>query len=253
MEQDVLASIDIFFCLFILAFTSWYITIYSQCRMGACRRVDRLQSRIESFQVLPGRSIDIQIVVCLGLTFFVLCADTRFIKDRATGNELLGTILFCTRCFRIRYLTSTKSCAPGIFVGSFSFIRGFGFLDGFAIVTNGIGLQIGTDIRCVGLGIGSQLFHDDRIMSLFSLSDFDETIVPFRGIRIFCNGWSLGIVIRCAISILYNISVGIFVCTLLPGHGVPGYIALVMTEGNRTILICSSLIADRGTIFCSNY
>ena len=53
MKQDVLAGIDIFFCLFILG-TGWRITFYSQCRMGACRRrANRLQSRIQGFQVLP--------------------------------------------------------------------------------------------------------------------------------------------------------------------------------------------------------
>ena len=41
MKQDVLASIDILFCLFVLG-TSWCITFYSQCRMGTCRCANRL-------------------------------------------------------------------------------------------------------------------------------------------------------------------------------------------------------------------
>ena len=54
MEQDVLASIDIFVRLSILAFTGWSITFYSQGCMGTCCCADRLQSRIKGFQVLPG-------------------------------------------------------------------------------------------------------------------------------------------------------------------------------------------------------
>ena len=124
---------------------------------------------IESPQILTGR------LICADISQSLARFGNRciIVVQRLAHYELVGVFSGISS----RQRTSTKSLAPGVFIGSLLFCCCIGFRDGFPIITDGISLQIGTDIRCVGLGIGFQLFHDDRIMSLLSISNFDEAVV----------------------------------------------------------------------------
>ena len=109
-----------------------------------------------------------------------------------------------------------------------------------------------------------QLFHDNDIVVINTIGDFDETVVGSCAVFIFRNCRFLTVIIERKVSIsqrfilifcdflIFGIIVFpiFFSCFLGPGGGVV-YIALVMAEGNCTFLIGRSLIADsRAIIYC---
>ena len=107
-------------------------------------------------------------------------------------------------------------------------------------------LQISTNIRRIRLRVVLQLFHDNDVVVILAISDFDQAVVV--GICISSSRYrfrSLGIVIG------RKICIGLAVGPLLPVYCISGYIVFVMAEGNRTGFIGSSLIADSCAIRCS--
>ena len=149
---------------------------------------------IEGTQVLACRVVCRDIGQCLAR----FCNGCIIIVKRLAGYKLVG--VFSGNSSRQR--TSAKSLAPGVFIGLLLVCCCIGFRDGFPIITNCISLQIRSNIRCVGLGIRLQLFHDDDIMGIFAVSGFDETVVIRGVISIcFCSRRSC-IIIPRAITIL---------------------------------------------------
>ena len=89
-----------------------------------------------------------------------------------------------------------------------------------------------------------QLFHDDDIMVIHTIGDFDETVVGSLRIRVLGYGFrSLRIVVGRVIGIDLTIR------QLFPLDGIAGDIAYIMAESNGIRFIRRSLIADGRAIF----
>ena len=149
---------------------------------------------IESTQVLASRIVCINIIRRTGWLIIVV--------QRLARYQLVGSRSICGffRC-AFRECICTKSRAPGVFIGFLLVFCCIGFCNGFAIFTNGIGLQVTAYIGGVRLSIRFQLFHDNGIMSIFTIVDFNEAVVGSCLMRIFCNRWVLGIIIKSIIRI----------------------------------------------------
>ena len=140
-----------------------------------------------------------QILTCRLVLIDISTIGSRFIivVQRLAGDKLVG--VFSSISSRKR--TGTKSLAPGVFIMLLLFFCCISFRDGFSIVTNGIGLQVTAYIGGVRLSIRFHLFHDNGIMSIFTIVDFNEAVVGSCLMRIFCNRWVLGIIIKSIIRI----------------------------------------------------
>ena len=172
---------------------------------------------------------------------------------------------------RICNLTGTDSRAPSVFIGCTSCFLGIfssflvnDLLAFFILLINRGYRDVAADIGCIFISILLQLFHDDNVVVILTISNFDEAVVGSRVVFIFRNCRFLTVIIERKVSIFQRFILifcdflifGIIVfpiffsCFLRPGGGVV-YIALVMAEGNCTFLIGRSLIADsRAIIYC---
>ena len=133
-------------------------------------------------------------------------------------------------------ITRAERCAPSFFI-FFDFVGRSSVL---AIRT----LQVGTNIRCIRLRVVLQLFHDDDVVGILAIGDFNETVVSSLRIRIlgYYGFRGLRIVVGRAIGI------GLAVRTLFPFDGIAGDIAYVMAKRNGVCFIRRRLIADGRTI-----
>ena len=148
---------------------------------------------IESTQVLASR------IVCRHIIQFLasFCNRRIIVVQRLARYQLVGSrsIRSFFRC-AFRECICTKSRAPGIFIGFLLVCCRIGFCNGFSIFTDGIGLQISANVRCVRFGIRFQLFHDHGIMGINAVSGFDEAIIVGRLIRcIFCSNRILSVIV----------------------------------------------------------
>ena len=184
---------------------------------------------------------------------------TNFCIHRAAGYQLLRTIGLFIRCIRISNLASADSCAPGIFVGCLGFSKsllcsilinkriavGINFNGAIVILPiYRIGSQICTDIAGIFFSILLQLFHDDDIVVILAVGDFDKAVVVSRGIRSFLLYFRrLCIIISCSINlILFRIA--FFIGQGFPFIGITGFITSIMTKSYCSRLISCSLISQ---------
>ena len=148
---------------------------------------------IKGTQVLASR------IVCRHIIQFLasFCNRRIIVVQRLARYQLVGSrsIRSFFRC-AFRECICTKSRAPGIFIGFLLVCCRIGFCNGFSIFTDGIGLQISANVRCVRFGIRFQLFHDHGIMGINAVSGFDEAIIVGRLIRcIFCSNRILSVIV----------------------------------------------------------
>ena len=178
MEQDVLASIDVFFRLFILTFTSWRIAFYSQCCMRSAGFISfctiGFDLCIKSTQVLASR------IVCRHIIQFLasFCNRRIIVVQRLARYQLVGSRSIrssigcaCSKRF------CTKSLAPVVFIVFLLVCCRIGFCNGFSIIADGVGLQISANVRCVRFGIRFQLFHDHGIMGINAVIHFNKSVI----------------------------------------------------------------------------
>ena len=149
---------------------------------------------IEGTQVLAGGVVYINVIQ--GASWLIIVIE-RLACYQLVGSRCIRSLVGCTCSER----TCTKSQAPGVFIILLLFFCCISFRDGFSIVTNGIGLQVAAYIGGVRLSIRFQLFHDNGIMSIFTIVDFNEAVVGSCLMRIFCNRWVFGIIIKSIIRI----------------------------------------------------
>ena len=197
MEQDVLASIDVFFRLFILTFTSWRIAFYSQCCMRSAGFISfctiGFDLCIKSTQVLASRIVCRDIIQCLAS----FCNRRIIVVQRLARYQLVGSRSIRSSSGRAcSEWICTKSLTPGIFVLFLLLWRCICFCNGFSIIADGVGLQISANVGCIRFGIRFQLFHDHCIMGINAVSSFDETIIVGRLIYcIFCSNRILSVIV----------------------------------------------------------
>ena len=128
-------------------------------------------------------------------------------------------------------ITRAKRCPPSLFI-FLNLVRGCSSL---AIRT----FQIGTNIQRIRLGVIFQLFHDDDVVIIFAVGDFDETVVGSLRIRVLGYGFrSLRIVVSRAIGIYLAVH------ALLPLDSIAGDITCIMTKCNCACFISRGLIAN---------
>ena len=110
-----------------------------------------------------------------------------------------------------------------------------------------------------------QLFHDDDVVGILAIGDFNETVVSSFIIRFFCNCRGLAVIIPCTIrifqSIVFSFSdfliVSIIIFSILfrrflwPSCRRIICISSIMTKRNRACFISRGLIADGRAIFDS--
>ena len=77
------------------------------------------------------------------------------------------------------------------------------------------------------------LFSRNSIMIINTICYLYKSIIICIIIMIFCNGWSLGVIIR---TIVYGIMGWIFI--FFPLYSISGYITRIMSKGNGPCLIC---------------
>ena len=111
-----------------------------------------------------------------------------------------------------------------------------------------------------------QLFHDDDVVGILAIGDFNETVVSSFIIRFFCNCRGLAVIIPCTIrifqSIVFSFSdfliVSIIIFSILfrrflwPSCRRIICISSIMTKRNRACFISCSLIANSCAVFDSN-
>ena len=176
----------------------------------------------------------------------IFCNRFIIVVERLTSNQLVGSRSICngsgSACSE---WSCTKSLAPGVFaavLGRFCSIACV--FDRFVVLICLINFDIVTHTRSI-----LQLFHDNDIMVIHTISYFDQAVVG-SGI-IGCSSYrfrSLGIIVGCTISILDNIAARILIRPLLPSHSIARNIPPVMTESNRASFIGSGLIANRCSV-----
>ena len=149
---------------------------------------------IKGTQILAGGAVCRDIIQ--GASWLIIVIE-RLACYQLVGSRCIRSLVGCTCSER----TCTKSQAPGVFIILLLFFCCISFRDGFSIVTNGIGLQVAAYIGGVRLSIRFQLFHDNGIMSIFTIVDFNEAVVGSCLMRIFCNRWVFGIIIKSIIRI----------------------------------------------------
>ena len=149
---------------------------------------------IKGTQILSGGVVYFNVILRVGWLIIVI---ERLACYQLVGNRSIRRRGVCTCSER----TCTKSLAPVVFISLLLFRCCFGFRDGFSIVTNGIGLQVAAYIGGVRLSIRFQLFHDDDIVIINTIGNFDKTVVGSCHMLIFFNRWVFGIIIKSIIRI----------------------------------------------------
>ena len=201
---------------------------------------------IEGTQVLAGGVVYINVILRAGWLIIVI---ERTACYQLVGSRCIRSLVGCTCSER----TGTKSLTPSVFAVFLLCLCSIASVfDRFVVL---IKLHVAILICLINFDIVThtrsflQLFHDDDIVIINTIGNFDKAVVG-SGI-IGCSFYrfrSLGIIVGCTISILDNIAAGILIRPLLPSHSIARNIPPVMTESNRAILICRGLIANRCSV-----
>ena len=158
---------------------------------------------IKGTQVLAGSVVYINVICRAGWIIVVVqcLACYQLVRSRSICGS-------SGRAFREFFCA--KSLAPGVFAVVLSFCRGAFIFDRLfvviklhvAVFIGLIDLDVVTDIGCIFFSILLQLFHDNHVVVINTVCDFDEAIIVSRIIFLFFNScYWLAIVIPCAISI----------------------------------------------------
>ena len=199
---------------------------------------------IKGTQILAGRISIFNIV--LRASWFII-VEKRFARYQLVGSRCIRSLVGCTCSER----TCTKSQAPDVFAVFLSLF--FGCLSGLLVKNiftagsilriNRIYCNVVPNIAGIFCCILLQLFHNDDIMVILAISDFDEAVVGSLRIRVLGYGFrNLRIVIGRAISI------GLTLRQLFPIDGIAGGITCIMTKSNGVCFIGRGLIADSCTV-----
>ena len=105
--------------------------------------------------------------------------------------------------------------------------------------------QVVSNIAGIFFSILLQLFHDDNVVVILTVSNFDKAVVVSVCIRrrSYRSG-NLRIIVGCMICICLAIG------PLFPCDSITRYISSIMAKRNRAFLISCGLIANGCTISC---
>ena len=145
---------------------------------------------IEGAQILACRVVGLNIIRCSSWLIIVI---ERLARYQLVGSRCIRSLVGCTCSER----TCTKSLAPGVFAAVLGRCCSIACVfDRFVVLICLINFDIVTHTRSF-----LQLFHDDDIVIINTIGNFDKTVVGSCLMRIFCNRWVFGIIIKSIIRI----------------------------------------------------
>ena len=133
---------------------------------------------IESTQVLACRVVGLNIILCASWLIIII---ERLARYQLVGIRCIRSLVGCTCSERI----CTKSRAPGVFIGFLSRCRSILVFDRLFVITKLyvaifirlIDFDVIANIRRIRLRVVFQLFHNDDIVVIDTVGDFDEAVV----------------------------------------------------------------------------